>query len=440
MLQFRYIIRLLLAFLRRFKGLFLLGIIIGILIFLSFRLISPKIYGGKTSVIGITGRYHIDNLPKNLLDKIGDGLTKVNEKGEIEPNLAKSWETSDKGKTWIFQLDNNIKWQDGKILESSDIKYNFSDVSIEYSDKSTIKFILKDEFSPFPVVVSQNAFRKGLLGTGDWKVEKITLSGGLVQNIRLINSKNETEIYKFYPSEERTKLALKLGQVDIIENIFNPQTFENWKNIEVKNIPDNHKIATVFFNTEDKYFSDKTFRQALNYAINRDKFIGLRAISPIAQDSWAYNPQVKRYYYDQEKAKEMIEEFPKELKDDMKIRLVSTPALLTVAESIVQDWKDVGVDAFVLVSSVVPNDFQAFLAIYDIPDDPDQYYMWHSTQTGTNISKYKSPRIDKLLEDGRSELDLEERRKIYIDFQRFLVEDSPSAFLYNPNFSTIKRK
>ena len=53
----------------------------------------------------------------------------------------------------------------------------------------------------------------------------------------------------------------------------------------------------------------------------------------------------------------------------------------------------------------------------DIPKDPDQYSLWHSTQTSTNISHLKNARIDKLLEDGRTELDQEIRKKIYLDFR-----------------------
>jgi peptide/nickel transport system substrate-binding protein len=80
------------------------------------------------------------------------------------------------------------------------------------------------------------------------------------------------------------------------------------------------------------------------------------------------------------------------------------------------------------------------LAILDTPDDPDQYSIWHSTQEATNITHYENPRIDKLLEDGRSEIDLASRRRIYLDFQRFLVEDSPAAFLYYPATYTVSRR
>jgi peptide/nickel transport system substrate-binding protein len=113
---------------------------------------------------------------------------------------------------------------------------------------------------------------------------------------------------------------------------------------------------------------------------------------------------------------------------------------LSQAESISKDWTAAGVVVNLQVISNIPTDYQAFLAIYDIPDDPDQYSIWHSTQTSTNITHYQNPRIDKLLEDGRSEINIEDRKKTYFDFQRYLVEDSPAAFLYYPEIYSISRR
>ena len=107
---------------------------------------------------------------------------------------------------------------------------------------------------------------------------------------------------------------------------------------------------------------------------------------------------------------------------------------------IAKDWEKVGIKVNLQVISQIPSDYQAFLAIFDIPDDPDQYSMWHSTQTATNITRYQDPRIDKLLEDGRSEINIDARKRIYFDFQRFLVEDSPAVFLYYPTIYTIGRE
>jgi ABC-type transport system substrate-binding protein len=45
-----------------------------------------------------------------------------------------------------------------------------------------------------------------------------------------------------------------------------------------------------------------------------------------------------------------------------------------------------------------------------------------------------------LLEDGRRTSDVGERRIIYADFQKFLIEDVPASFLFFPYEYDISRK
>ena len=186
--------------------------------------------------------------------------------------------------------------------------------------------------------------------------------------------------------------------------------------------------------------SEKSIRQALVYAIDKKSFDGDRAYGPLSPTSWAYNSQVKTYGYDKLRAEELIEELDEEQIKDMEIKLLTTPVLLPTAERIALYWEAIGIKTVLQVSSGIPADYQALLVVFEIPKDPDQYSIWHSTQTATNISNYQNPRIDKLLEDGRAELTLVERSKIYLDFQRFLVEDSPAAFLYHPTSYRVNRK
>ena len=140
----------------------------------------------------------------------------------------------------------------------------------------------------------------------------------------------------------------------------------------------------------------------MTYAINK-KNLGERALSPISPDSWAYNPQVKDYLFDLQKASEILKDLPSDV-GKTKVTLITTPELLTTAEKIGRNWSEIGIETSVVISSFVPSEFQAYLTVLDIPTDPDQYSLWHSTQTTTNISKYVSPRIDKLLEEGRKHL------------------------------------
>src|SRR3989344_421667 len=439
MASLRFSLRLTLAYLARFKGIIFFGVILGIVFFFLIRIVSLSFLKGTTERIGGMGRHHTDDLPEKILDLVSDGLTKTGEEGIIEPDLAASWETPDKGKTWIFHLKKGKFWQDGSPITSQSLIYEFSDVSVEKPDESTIIFKLKDPYSPFPAAVSKPSFRKGLLGVGEWKVDKILVAGSFVESITLVNSDKDKKIFKFYPTVERTKLAYKLGEVDSVQDLLHPQPFDTWKNTNQATSSDKSQVIVLFFNTMDPLLSEKALRQALAYAIDKDLF-GERAISPISPNSWAFNPQVKEYPYDPKRARELIAEMEDEAKKNLEIKLVSSAHLLPTAEKISKNWEEIGVKTLVQVSSIIPGEFQAYLTILDIPKDPDQYPLWHTTQTETNISKYTSFRIDKLLEDGRSELDPEERRKIYLDFQRFLLEDAPAAFLYHPTYYTISRR
>lgn len=442
MLNLRYIFRLTSAFFSRFKALILVGILVGIGFFFMLRFLVPVIGGRSVEKIGITGRFATGELPTNILEMIGDGLTVLDNQGQVEPNLSESWETTDKGTTWIFTLKKDLLWQDGTRVVSSDIKYQFSDVTIEYPDDRTILFKLQTPYSAFPAIVSRPVFKTGLLGTGEWEVKDITLGGVFVEKSTL-HKKNSKEkiLYRFYPTEERTKLGFKLGEVDKIQEILNPEPFNSWGKVKIENFSSNGEYVALFFNTKDNLVGDKSVRQTLSYAINKDALPGERAISPISKNSWAYNPQVKPYTYDLQKAKSAIAEYKKQAQiENLSINLSTSPILLSQAESIARDWEEAGVAVTVQVTATIPTEYQAFLAIFDVPEDPDQYSIWHSTQTSTNVTLYEDARIDKLLEDGRTEIDLEARRRIYLDFQRFLVEDSPAVFLYYPTIYSISRK
>jgi peptide/nickel transport system substrate-binding protein len=97
-----------------------------------------------------------------------------------------------------------------------------------------------------------------------------------------------------------------------------------------------------------------------------------------------------------------------------------------------------GIEVKIKIINSLGESFDALLVAQEIPPDPDQYSLWHSTQA-SNISHYKSPKLDKLLEDGRKTLDKEKRKEIYADFQRFLVEDTPAIFLFHPTLYTVSR-
>jgi peptide/nickel transport system substrate-binding protein len=446
----KYIFLLTFAYIKRFKAIIVISILLGIILFLSLLFLTPYIRNPKVERIGISGRYYSDTLPRPILALLSDGLTSVDSSGLVEPAIAESWETPDKGKTWIFKIKKGLRWHDGTAITSDTLVYDFSDVQIERPDPLTIIFKLDQPFAPFPSVVSTPLFKKGLIGLREWKVKNISVAGSYIEKLELVNNKKETKLYRFYPTVDRTSLAFKLGEIDTIENMYDPTPFDTWKTASVTPSVNTSQVVTLFFNTQNELTAEKSIRQALAYGIDKQNLLvrnnetftinGERAISSIPSTSWSFNPQVKLYDFDQKRAKELIDALPKEQKTNLSIKLSTNAILLPVAEKIANYWRTIGVQTSVQIATSTQSDYQAFLTMYDIPKDPDQYTIWHSTQVNTNISHYSSPRIDKILEDGRTTIDLEERRKIYLDFQRFLIEDLPALFLYHPVEYQVTRK
>ncbi len=436
----KFTFKLIWEFILRFRGILAIGVVLGALFFLVLNFVAPLLIAKQTEKIGLTGRFTPDDLPNLVLENVGEGLTKIDETGAAVPSIAESWQSDEDGKVWTFHLYKNKKWQDGSNVTADSIKYNFTDVVVKTTDPYTVVFELKTAFSPFPGVVSKPAFKKGLLGTGKWKVTNLSLAGAYVEAITMKDGAGNQKIYKFYPTEERTKLAYQLGEVNKLVDLIDPKPFDGWGNTKMDKDVNRKRFVAIFFNTQDKLLSDKAVRQALSYALDKSKYDRERAYSSISPDSWGYNPQVKSYDYDPKKAKDMISELSAEQKKELIITLSTPATLLSDANQIKKDWEAIGIKVNIQVVPTKPVEYQAFLIIHDIPSDPDQYPLWHSTEESTNISKYKSARIDKLLEEGRLELNKDSRKKIYLDFQRFLNEDAPAAFLYHPLSYTISRK
>ena len=136
-LRLRYILRLISTFISRFKGIIIIGLVIGFLIFTIIRFVAPILLSKSVSVIGVTGRYTPDSLPKNILLNISHGLTDIDKSGEISPMISENWVATDNGKICKFSIDQEAKWQDGSSIKSRDIIYNFSDVETQYPNENT---------------------------------------------------------------------------------------------------------------------------------------------------------------------------------------------------------------------------------------------------------------------------------------------------------------
>ncbi|HUW24762.1 MAG TPA: ABC transporter substrate-binding protein [Patescibacteria group bacterium] len=445
--KLRFLVRFLVAVIKKQYRTVFLGLLLGVVFSICLpRIIKVLPQTRKTQKIGLIGQYTVSGLPDEVLQDISYGLTRLDEKGEPQPAIAESWQTTNDGKTYIFKLKKiSNAWHDGKPFAITDVNYNFKDVTLAINgDQMT--FDLKEPFSPLPVILSRPLFKKGLIGLGDYRVKRIEKKGNFVKSILLVpqggssfftdENRLPNKLYRFYNNEKELKMAFNLGEIDVIKNLIDLESLYLGSSVEVtQNLMASAYLA-VFLDTSRPPFGEKTFRQALAYAIPKPEGQG-RAISPLSPSSWAFNPDIKPYHQDLDHAKKLLSQESPETK--VKITLSTFPQYEKIANEIRDSWQQIGIEVTVQIVTFIPEEFDALLIAREISRDPDQYYFWHSTQLG-NLSKFKSPRIDKLLEDGRKTLSREERKNIYYDFQRFLVEESPVIFLSHPVTYAIVRE
>jgi peptide/nickel transport system substrate-binding protein len=213
------------------------------------------------------------------------------------------------------------------------------------------------------------------------------------------------------------------------------------------------------FNLKHKPFDDVRVRQAVNYAIDKQEIIdgvllglGLPVASPYKPGTRWSNPKLQPYPYDPQKAIALMKEAGFEDHDhdgilDRDGQPLSFEILTNQnkeremsAVLVQRRLKEIGVDVKIRVVEwatfisrfIKTGDFNVVLLGWGLGLEPDQFNIWHSSQQAPgqfNFIGYKNPKVDKLLEAGRLELNPDKRMKIYYEFAEILLEDSPIVYL-----------
>jgi peptide/nickel transport system substrate-binding protein len=213
------------------------------------------------------------------------------------------------------------------------------------------------------------------------------------------------------------------------------------------------------FNLKHKPFDDIRVRKAINYAIDKQEIIdgvylglGINIASPYKPGTRWSNPDLKPYPYDPAKAKQLLKDAGfVDANGDGIVEKDGKPFSFEIltnqnkereksAVLIQRRLKDVGIDAKIraiewasfISRFIKTGDYDVVVLGWGLGLDPDQYNIWHSSQKAPgqfNFVGYNNPTVDKLLEQGRLELNPDKRQKIYHEFARVLLEDSPIVYL-----------
>ena len=126
-----------------YKGLIISFIFIGTLLLSGFPALTveaqeeePKyggtfIFSGPAEPIVLCPTIAGDTYSNWVLAEVMEPLVEYDEKLEIEPRLAESWEISADGMTYTFHLRRGVKWHDGEDFTSEDVVYAYKMITEE---------------------------------------------------------------------------------------------------------------------------------------------------------------------------------------------------------------------------------------------------------------------------------------------------------------------
>lgn len=346
----------------------------------------------------------VDASSERIRQLMFNSLVKKNAKFDYVPDLATEIKRSEDGLTYTFILNENVKFHNGQILSSTDVKYSIESVlfsidkavakaaafyyqdgkerkpyvsSIETPDSKTVVIKLS---KPFLSLLS-NLVPIAIIPQGTADIQKTTPLGSgpfkfvrnegqtLVELERFPDywegaAKIDRLIVKIVKDANSVQAELKSGNTTMISLPTNltadaMNTLNQDPNLKVEQFP-GANFVYIGINVTSEPLNNVKVRQAIAFAINREAIVNdlikkqaKVAYSLLPEESWAYSAKIK-YDYNPEKAKQLLDEagfkdpdgdgpqmrFSKEI--SMTISAGST-AISQFTQVIQQDLKAVGI-------------------------------------------------------------------------------------------------
>ncbi|HAM39511.1 MAG TPA: peptide-binding protein [Elusimicrobia bacterium] len=439
---------------------------------------------------------------------IFNGLVKYDKDIKIVGDLAESWNVSDNGKVIIFKLRKNVKWHDGKPFTAEDVEFTYKrliDPKVKTPYSSDFEIVKEFQIiNPYKINITyKEPFSPGLISWGMGIIPKHIFKDGDFNTHPANRKPIGTGPYKFSEWKTDEKIVLEAnpdyfeGRPYLLKYIYRIIPDQSVQFLELRNetidamtlTPDQYNAYKNYFKNYNKFkypsfgftylgynllnplFKEKEIRKAIAYSINKKEIIngillgyGVPATGPFPPTSWAYNPEVKDYEYNIEKAKKIFKkygwsDYNKDGwldKDGRKFEFTlitnqGNKSRAIACELIQEHLKKVGIKINIRILEwstfihqyVDKKNFDAVILGWNLSRDPDQYSLWHSSQKKEgqyNFVSYNNKEIDGLLEQGRRIFDEKKRQKIYQRMHEILADEQPYTFLYIPDALPVVHK
>ncbi|MCS6817726.1 MAG: ABC transporter substrate-binding protein [Blastocatellia bacterium] len=275
-------------------------------------------------------------------------LTQKDERFEIIPELAESWEISDDFTVYTFRLRRGVRFHDGRELTARDVAYTFNTLiaptfdspkraalskleRVEPVDSHTVVFRCREPYRGLLVDLiaigiipehSGETIARQPIGTGPFRFVRYVEN----QEVELLafpehfQGAPRVRQLRVKIVRDPTTLALELlgGTVHFALNAQLSPDFvaeqQASQQLQVA-ISDGAALEYLGLNTTDPILRDRRVRQAIAYGINRQAIIvnllrgqARPAKSVLPPTHWAYHETVKTYEYDPARARQLLDE------------------------------------------------------------------------------------------------------------------------------------
>ena len=394
-------------------------------------------------------------IPQVLLYNVYETLVKLEADGSITGLLAESWEVSEDGLTYTFDLRDDVVFHNGESFDADDVVFSLNNVltkdpahpfattlapitAVSAVDSSTVEVTL-DEVSANllffltqgqGVILEESAvatIETEPVGTGPFTFGSWTVGDSIVleRNADYWGDPAllETVTFRYINDPNALNNAMLAGDLDIIAGVSAPElltSFESDERFEVLQGLSNGEV-TLALNGRQGPLSDVRVRQAITHAIDRQAIVDLAYAgygtvigtfsTPL--DPW-YRDLTGAYPYDPERARELLAEAGVE---DLTLRLFLPPVSYASrsGEIIASQLAEVGIEVAIenvewgvwLEDVFTNHDYDMSIVAHVEPRDLGQYgnpdYYWGND----------SPNVASILRQADAEPDPEARNALY---------------------------
>jgi peptide/nickel transport system substrate-binding protein len=411
---------------------------------------------------------------------IYDTLTVPNGDGEFVPFLAESVTSNPDFTEWTIALRPGITFHDGSPLTAEVVKHNLDAYRGQYPGRTSLlfQFVLANiahvdvvdpltvrvttdlPWSSFPSflyssgrlgIIAQSQLDDAencatdLVGTGPFKLVEWQVNDDYWRTDADGNRLPYLDELEFRPVIEQQQRinGLKSGEIDAFHTstaltIDEMRALDEAQQVNLAESADAAEVSFLMTNATKPPFDNQTARSAIANALLVElgneingKGIPIIANGPFAPGSLGYVEDTGMPRGDQERARELVEQYEAETGQPFRFQITSTPEpdTLAAAQFAAQMFEDAGMDVSItsldqssLISSAISKDFQ-LMAFRNYPGlDPDNNYVWwYGGGNPVNFSGFDDPDVNRLLDAGRATPDPAARQEIYGELNRVLA-------------------